>query len=563
MHCSGGPTKLYSEEACTKRRGNSIARLDVPPGKSLDHFTVGVSTGHYACNHRVRPRFVYHWPLPNIGYDKAWFMHASCAANHYNALFGRVGLPIPRPVFRHSEVVPIINRLVAQVGRCWNIPYGDIVAGYRGKKRLRYNEAWEELVKSGDLIEARDARVNMFIKQEAIGFDANKPEPDCRAIQFRSFKYTLYLASRIRMAEKGLYSLRDVPGMGPGRIVAKGLTDAECAQELHDKYQTLGGSGVKIYGFDLSRCDAHINPKLLAIEQAFFKRTNPDSGLAHALRLQLNNQGSFGVVTDSGFYRQKYKVRGERMSGDSNTSGGTCAIVVVLLTLLGETLWPGNFAFLCNGDDSSFMFRGAWVEDKVITDFFLRFGLTVKIDLKTEQFEHIEFCQSKPVYLHSGWTMVRNPERVCTKLGITNKSMPLYQRARYVRTVALGELSRLRGCPVIQPFLLRVIRDCEATIKCKGEKVKLDLRAIRDSYRLSEGLRGDWMSGGTDPITEAARQGYALSWGVPPQAQLLLEQSLLGDFSPTGELVGREIQSIFPATWTFDWNQQELYNVSL
>lgn len=490
-------------------------------------------------------------------------MHRSCACNHYNALFGRVGLPIPRAVFRHSEVVPAIDTIVGQIGHCWNIPYKDIVAQYSGMKGRRYREAEQQLMASGDVLQERDSRVNMFIKQEAIGFEANKPEPDCRAIQFRSFKYTLYLASRIRMAEKRLYSLTDVPGMGPGRIVAKGLTDSQCALELRNKYDRLGGEGVKIYGFDLSRCDAHIGRRLLAIEQEVFTRVNPDNGLKHALRMQLLNRGRFGVHTDGGYFQQFYTVKGERMSGDSNTSGGTCIIVSVILATLGNTYWPGQFAFLCNGDDSSFMFRGDWLDDGEITQFFHRFGLKVKVELRTEQFGDIEFCQSKPVLLHSGWTMVRNPRRVSTRLGVTNKSMPLYQRARYVRTVALGELSRLRGCPVLQPFLLRVIRDCEGVLKKTGHKKKLDLRAIRDSYRLSEGLSGDWMRGGTDPITDESRQGYAISWGVSPQAQLLIERSLTGDFSPTGETAGRGIHSVFPTSWTFDWDRQELYNASL
>lgn len=563
LHCSGGPTKLYTEMACTKRIGNNIARRAIPPGLHLDQLELRGSRGSYACNSLVRKRFVYHWPLPNIGYDAAWFMHRSCACNHYNALFGRVGLPVPRAIFTRDEVAPALDELVGQLGRCWNVPYRDIVAQYSGRKRLRYLGAEAELLRRGDELREEDARVNMFIKQEAIGFKATKPEPDCRAIQFRSFEYTLYLASRIRMCEKRLFKLADVPGMGPGPLFAKGMTDQECASALRSKYDTLGGRGVKIYGFDISRCDAHISVPLLRLEQEVYLRANPDEGLANALRMQLKNRGRFGCYTDAGYYSSRYTVTGERMSGDSNTSSGTCIIIAVILATFGVRYYPNNFGFLCNGDDSSFMFKGEWLDESAIDSFFRSFGLTVKVELKTELFEDIEFCQSKPVFLHSGWSMVRNPERVATRLGITNKSMSLGQRARYVRTAALGELSRLRGCPVLQPFLLRVIRDCEETMKCTGTKKKLDLRAVNESYRLTSYLPGDWMRGGIDPITPQARQGYELSWGVPPHIQLQIEHSLLRGCSPTGERCGRSITSLFPDYWTFDWDRSEIYNASL
>lgn len=470
-------------------------------------------------------------------------------------------MPVPKPQFLWDEVSGYIRLLSAQIGRCYAIPYRDIIAQYRGGKRRRYEEAEANLLSKGDVLEERDGFVNMFIKQEPVKFSKDKPEPDCRAIQFRSFEYTLYLASRIRMCEKRLFALKDVPGMGPGMYFAKGMTDVEVAGTLRSKYDALGGDGVKIYGFDISRCDAHINAQLLRIEQALFTQCNPDSGLRRALKMQLNNRGSFGVRTDDGYFRQKYAVRGERMSGDSNTSVGTCVIISVILSIFGNGHYPGEFAFLCNGDDSSFMFKGDWLDDDVVVRFFHRFGLSVKIELKTRDFEQIEFCQSKPILISQRWMMVRNPSRVATKLGFTKIKMSLGLYARYVRTVALGELSRLRGVPVLQPFLQAVIRDTESVML--REKIKgIDLRAIRDNFRFGCYLPGDWMEARVEPITLEARVGYERSWDVPVSEQIRIEQDLVRGLTPTGVRYGRPIGSLFPTYWDYDWERIESYNVS-
>lgn len=553
-----GPTKIFSQEAATKRRGYSIARAPVPEGKFVDQLVLLGSKGDYACNDLVRERCVYHWPLINCGYDAAWFMHRSCACNHFNALFGRVGMPVPRPTFRHAEVVPLISSMVASIGRCRNIPYEAIVASYRGMKRRRYEEARINLIKQGDRILRKDCRVNMFIKQEAIRFKREKVEPDCRAIQFRSFEYTLYLASRIKMCEHRMYELSDVPGFGPGRIFAKNMTDLQCGEALRQKFELFGGN-TKVYMFDVERCDAHINNALQRIEHEVFMGANPSQGLRNALEAQLVNRGSFAVHTNLGYFRQKYQVRGTRMSGDSNTSGGTCIIIAVLLALFGQKYYPGMFSFLCNGDDSAFFFAGDWMPESEIRMYFARFGISIKLEAKTTEFAHVDFCQSRPVRLRAGWTMVRNPEKVLTKIGLTNLGMSLVHRANYVRTVALGELSRLRGVPVIQPFLLRLIRDCEGVVAKHKGRLRLDMRAIRDNYRFSNFLPDDWMSARTDAITSEARQGYALAWGMCPYEQELIENRLRNrSLLPTGRQCGRPIESYSLADWVYDWERTEI-----
>lgn len=485
-------------------------------------------------------------------------MHSSCACNHYNALFGRVGLPLPLATFRRREVRRYIDQLVHSIGRCHNLPYQDIIRSYAGMKRKRYELAERQLQERGDKLLPEDARVNMFIKQEGIRYTKDKIEPDCRAIQFRSFEYTLYLASRIKVCEHKMFELEDVPGFGPGRIFAKNLTDLQCGTILREKWDNAG-PGAKCLMLDLSRCDAHINNRLQEIEHAVFIRTNPDPGLRVALRKQLLNFGRFAVRTDTGWFTQKYRVRGQRMSGDSNTSGGTCIIVAVILAYFGNTFYPGKFSFMCNGDDSVFIFQGRDLKLEAISKFFLRFGLTVKVDGRTQVFEKIDFCQSRPILLPGGWTMVRNPEKIVTKLGFSNLGMPLARRAIYVRTVALGELSRLRGVPVLQEFLVSVIRSCEVVMQRGGLKRRLDMRAIRGNYRFGQYLPSDWATGRTLPITQEARQGYELAWGPTIGEQLSFESMLRSrSIVPTGTRCGRPIESDAVRLWDYDWERTEI-----
>lgn len=454
----------------------------------------------------------HHWWACGI----KWFIHKPCACNHMNALFGRVGKCVPRasPAAIRHYLTPLVISLANAVGKHRTIPYYDVYKGMNAKKRARYQRAEEQLKRQGGFVTDKQCHVNMFVKMEAISMA--KENPDCRAIQFRSYEYTLQLASKIKLAEHRLYEISDVPGFVPGRLFAKGMTPLEKARRL----QQVCKPGWNYLELDASRWDAHLGPELLGeVEHRFWQSTSYGD-LRRLLKAQLKNKGSFKVKTQTGTFEQKYEVDGERMSGDANTAGGNCIIMSVLLAAFGNYL-EVDFDFLDDGDDSVFAHSGPPVSDQVVVDFFRQFGIVMAIENRPTRLEEVNFCQSKPVFVDGSWTMVRSPIKIMSKIGITSKVTTA--RARYMKTVALGELSMLRGCPVLQPFLLRVIQQCDLQIRNKKEK--LHKGAIADNYRLSQLSPRDW-SIGKRPITPAARNSFHLAWGMDVNEQLQLERAL-------------------------------------
>lgn len=545
LHCTGGPTKGHSVEACKSRTYLSIA-LREPAGLSCDRLRIVKRGGAYACNRNIRQRALYSWPAEREPYGKRWLMHLSCACNHYNALFGRVGVPSPPVTANMGSALALAEELARAVGRTSTLSYSSIVANYSGQKARRYANAQIELERRGDLLYKRDARVKMFVKQELVEISQSKPDPECRAIQFRSFEYTLFLAARIRETEHKLYALRDVPGFGVGRHFAKNMNDEQCGAALREHFDALGNGFC--YGLDISRFDARVTPETQAIEHRILNRCNPSAGLAQALKWQLENHGKFSLPTNVGWHVCHYKVKGGRMSGDANTAFGNTAIVACVLVDFCRKLGR-RFSFINNGDDSVLFISGPQIGMDLFRPHFESYGMVVKLDFCTQVFEHIEFCQSRPVNVDGKWVMVRNPARVMSRLGRTNLRLSRAQFLRYFRTSCLGELSRLRGVPVLQRWLATRIEQCTRALQELGEKVKLDLRAINESYRLSSHMPGDWTHGRVKPVSQAARVSYELAWGTTISAQLSLEcgfleepQSLTSDCHeelPGPSLLGR------------------------
>jgi len=446
----------------------------------------------------------------------------------------------------------VVRRLAAVVGYQPTLPYSQVIASYKGKKRARYERAFDSLKARGFVLLPDDWKLTMFVKQEGVRFTHEKVEPDCRAIQFRSFEYTLYLAARIRRAEHALYEVEDFLGVGTGKIFAKNMNDVERGTTLRSKFDRLG-SGCVALMLDVLRFDAHPRPATLEMEHLFWNGCNPDPGLKHALKQQLENEGSFSCMTDLGFLRQKYRVSGGRMSGDANTAGGNCVIVSAALIAFCEK-YLDEFDILCDGDDSVLMYVGSRPSDEVIFEFFRGFGLTIKIEGETNVFSEIDFCQSRPCFINGEWTMVRNPEKVLTKLGMRAVDYGPSGNLNYIKTVALGELSRLRGVPILQTFLAEIVRQADSALRRGGHKRRLILGALLKEWRFTNYLPGDWMDAKEVPITEEARQTFSQAWGISVSEQKRIESELVKTaLVSTDTRTGRAIEG-----WAYDWDRCEI-----
>jgi hypothetical protein len=539
MVCTGGPAPLKHDRECQC--------------SSAPTFSLNRARGHYTCREEGFKGRNWHIPLlrAHLARDDKWFVHKPCACNHMNALRGRVGkcTPPTNPDSVKTLLNPLVDHLAKHVGRYSQCPYPEVYRAMNAKKRARYQRAEEVLISRGRRARKRDARITMFVKIEGIKFSEAKENPDCRAIQFRSPEYTLQLASHIKRAEHALYKASDVDGFGSGPIFAKNLNPSGRAKALRRKYMSI--PGCHVLELDASRFDAHVSLSLLQLEHRFWRGTCLGEQLDELLKWQEVNKGEF--ITPQ--FRQKYTVVGSRMSGDANTAAGNCIIMGALLAAFGK-FTGRKFTFLCDGDDSVFFHDGEPIPDEVVESFFRQFGMSMKIEARPECFEDINFCQAKPVEVNGEWTMIRNPRKIMSKIGVSPKLFNVRARPKYIRTVALGELSMTRGCPLLQKFLSRLIHICESKMSARQKKRGMIHRgAIGDVWRLTELVPKDWQVLRTEPVTPEARQSFSRAWGISVQEQLQLEELLDGwtiDLAKEMEVDGPDV----PA-WMWGWQRPE------
>lgn len=414
--------------------------------------------------------------------------------------------PLARVLGRHMEAGPCRME--------------DIYAKYTGLKRARYERAHLNLTKQGGVIRKDQAHVKMFVKAEAYRVTDDKPFPDCRAIQYRSYEYTLLLASKIRPAEHKMYELSDVPGYGEGRIFAKNMNQRAKAEALRD--MVYGLPGCKIICFDFSRFDAHVQRIILEyVEQVAWNTAVRDPELASILRMQLDNVGKHG----RGENCIKYKVSGGRMSGDANTAGGNCIIsATVLCAFMNQR--GHRYRVLVDGDDSVVTYYGPEIQQEEVETFVRKYGMVIGIESKPQTLEEIDFCQAHPIQVDGVWTMVRNPMKILTKMGMTHHKDGPKAYVKRLLTTATCEGFLAKGVPILQELCRAYIIRCEAAMTKRQLKRKY-LKVETLSYRMQHLIThiDDYRD---VPVSMDTRVSFAKAFGIGVAEQIETEKRIRG-----------------------------------
>jgi hypothetical protein len=298
-------------------------------------------------------------------------------------------------------------------------------------------------------------------------------------------------------------------GFGSGRLIAKGLNQIERASLLHSKLGRF--KRPRVYSLDCSRFDQHVEKELLRVEHEFYLSIIPDERFAELLSWQLENRGR----TNGGIM---YHTRGKRMSGDMNTALGNCVLMCLLVKCIADRLhFTGDI--LDDGDDCLLI-----VEDGTdltgLSDTFLLYGMEIKLENETTDFQRVAFCQSKPVWDGVGWKFVRDPLKVIG-FGVTairNVQHPGAQR-KLIYTMGQAELALDIGVPVLQEYATMLMR-------CAGTNQTLDLDDDGLLFRMRRECRtiGPLSKLQPRPITAEARVAFAVSWGIEPWEQVLIEE---------------------------------------
>lgn len=380
-----------------------------------------------------------------------------------------------------------------------------VVDRYTGKKHAVYTRALESLARES--LSVRDARLTSFVKFEKQ--DVGKAP---RIINPRTPRYNLCLGTYLKHAEKPFFkAINKVFGNYTPATVIKGYNADVSASILKQKWDRF--SEPVAVGLDATKFDMHVSVPALRYEHSFYKDLFPGSeNLRFLLNLQLNNSGT--AYAQDG--EVSFSMKGTRCSGDLNTSLGNCLIMCAdIWAFFQEQMVDVELAN--NGDDCVVIFEREYLERimQLLPAWFRKKGFAMTVEPPVYEFEHIEFCQTKPVKLGTGWRLVRNHLAVLKKdpmCLIPINGPETYQK--WLWAVGTGGSILAKGTPVQSAFYAAMLRG--------GKECSQGM--IEEVYRGTSMLTR--VSGLTTigAITPEARVSYYYAFGVTPDQQLELER---------------------------------------
>lgn len=385
-----------------------------------------------------------------------------------------------------------------------------------------------------------ESQVKGFVKTEKTrhyftpwGCTFKVPVP--RLINPRSVRFNCMLGCYTVAAEHEIYS--NIGVMFGKQCITKGLTFDEKASLLRDMWDSM--SHPVFVGADASRFDQHTTSHALNLEHAVLKSHFPgDEWLSVLLRQQHRNR--MRGFTKNGHCR--VNLGAMRMSGDMNTSLGNCIISSAMVWLRLQELGIKAYAVV-DGDDSGVIMERSDLEKYLdgAEQWFLAHGYTMVLEEPVYEFEHIEFCQTKPVWVGDRWTMVRD-YRKCI-----NNDFAGYQKAGdpnywlgLMHAIASCGLSLCAGVPVLQAFYAWGLRHGKHTGRAKHIEMQL-----HGWVQMAKGCPKRSAS----TISDDTRESFQKAFGIDAHAQVSLERKFdaMGYDPVVRQAVGM-YQESYPAT---------------
>lgn len=397
----------------------------------------------------------------------------------------------------------------------------EVVNSYDGAKRRVYEAALRSLYHTP--LNRKDADLCPFTK-----FEKQDLTKAPRIINPRSPRYNLVLGKYLKKAEKIYFAaINEVWRSCTDHTVIKGLNSFQSAAVLRAKWDRFRDPVA--VGLDASKFDMHVSVHALKYEHEYYNGVFKSPELAKLLRWQCVNRGVArcpdGKVT--------FQMPGTRSSGDLNTSLGNCIIMCALIYELCVGL--GVQAELANNGDDCVLFVERADLDEVlrsVPNFFARKGFRMTVEPPVDEFERLEFCQSQPVLLESGWCMVRNVRTCLRKDPMCLIPMPNDKVWRkWLGAVGECGAASVPGCPVLSSFY--------AAFSRSGVKAT---RRFKNHIFRNTGVI-ERMSGARGSITPISRASFAAAFGIPPDMQIALEK-YFDQFVISGLIPGEEVDGL-------------------
>lgn len=451
----------------------------------------------------------------------------------------------PQAFVGDNHLVDFLTRVVSKVQLAPVAPTHEVVNAYTGAKRATYARAEKEMYEAG--LRPLDWHLNTFIKFEKC--DLSKAP---RVINPRSSKYNLVLGKYLKFNEKNYFkAIAEV--FHQENVVIKGMDVSVSASQLRTMWDSFVNPCA--VGGDASKFDMHVSKPALEFEHLFYllpyfngtitecllayreiqAESAPFPGeegfeeLAWLLSKQLDNSGT--AYFDDGVL--KFTMQGTRASGDLNTSLGNCILMCAMNWAWSKRVdVPVNLAN--NGDDCVTIIElehlEKWSLDQM--EYYAKLGFRMVLEPPVQEFEQIEFCQSKPCAVDGVWRLIRNPKTLITKG--TMCLLPVDRIAtlrKWMMAVGVCEGRLVDGVPVLSAFARAMRRN---GLKCSRKMRNLILRDT------SRSLTSDGMN---SAIATSTRLSFMTSWGITPEEQRALERhydrwTIGPNFGPT--LDGRD-----------------------
>jgi len=409
-----------------------------------------------------------------------------------------------------------VTRLCQAIPATTSVPLAEVPEMYRGRKRVVMEAAVQSL--QINRVCAADAICGSFVKgNEKFNFSDGK-DPKPRAINPRHPRYVASCACFLKHSEKLVY--QGIARMCGEPVVMKGYNAVDTAFWVKKKFDRL--SDPVAVGFDATAFDKHVAvAHLTQVEHAVYRhmfRNDPRyDELDELLNWQLVN--TLRANVDDG--KLKTKVRGRRMSGDLNTSLGNCLLMCGMMWAYARTVRV-RIDLVNNGDDCvCFMERRDYrrfVENAVI--WFAELGFPMKVEEPCYVLEHVEFCQTRPVWNGTDYVMCRSPfaavmKDSCTVVDVSHPK----QFDRWMSAVGGCGCSLTSGVPVMYSYYSVYTRSSSGN---PGN--------IGNHPSMTSGLT--FMAGGMvaekREITDDARVSFWLAFGITPDEQIMFEQYYTG-----------------------------------
>nr|WRQ19766.1 MAG: RNA-dependent RNA polymerase [Grapevine umbra-like virus 3] len=454
----------------------------------------------------VRRYLVVEIPRP----PERFAIHNNSGINLLRALVERVYLvqgpnglqPPPQPVNLGAKLRDVFIRLTSYCSVVPVLSRDELIACYAGDRRrtTRYCNARDSLEVSP--LRAVDARLEAFVKCEKINF-SKKIDPAPRIIQPRKPRFLMETGRYFRPLEHVMY--RRLGKLYGHPCVAKGFNAVDTARLIREKWDMFDDPCC--ISLDASRFDQHVSVPALEWTHAVYKAWFPnDPYFSWLLSLMIHNEG-VALAKDCSF---KYAVEGRRMSGDMDTALGNCLLMVAMVWTYGKNLWLRH-QVMDNGDDIIVFMEASEAKRflKGIPEFFGGLGFKMTVEPPVFEFEHIEFCQTKPCWNGQEWVMCRgipalSKDLVCT-IGVESLHCWLHE-------VGNCGLALCQGVPVLQEAYTWM-RKQGGSSNARGHA-----GFASGMQRMAIGLVPKWRE-----VTGDARVSFWKMTGILPDHQMALE----------------------------------------